>query len=338
MSALRILYLMEDTDLSGGVRVQLAHADELTRRNHHVSIATKGQPLTWRSSAANWIYTSDFGELDTNGFDFVVGTFWKTVEPAYRLAGDRAVHLCQGYEGSFSFYQDERQEIERIYSLPIPKLVVGRHLEALISPFTSDVTWIGQIVDDDFYQAKEPESSPLRVLLPGAAEIDIKGIDTGYDAALHARFRGASFDLVRVSPWRPGGAEPLEHVAEFHAALSAPEMAKLVRTIDVVLGPSRREEGFGLHAAEAMATGIPVILTRIPSYRSFSPDQRFATFVDEEDSVAMGDALAELLDNRERRQLHSALGRKVAEQWRSRNVGDRLEQFFQSRLQGRGAK
>ena len=332
MTELSILYLMEDTDLSGGVRVQLAHADELIRRGHRVSIATKGAPLTWRSSTADWIYTESFESLDASRFDFVIGTFWRTVEPAWRLAPDRAVHLCQGYEGSFTFYEDDREEIERVYELPIPKLTVGSHLEGIIERFTRDVTWIGQIVEDDFYQPKTAESSPLRVLLAGASEIDIKGIDVGYGAVLHARFNGAEVELIRVSPWRPSGSEPVEQVAEFHVALNTNEMRKLMPTIDILLAPSRREEGFGLHAAEAMASGVPVILTRIPSYLSFSPNTEFATFADENDPVALGDALINLSGDEQRRRRQAELGRRVAEQWRAREVGDRLEQFFLERV------
>ena len=93
---MNITYLVEDTDQSGGVRVQLVHADALIARGHRVRLVTKGQPLTWRSSQAEWIYVDDFREYDASGEDFVVGTFWVTVPFAHAQAGDRAVHICQG--------------------------------------------------------------------------------------------------------------------------------------------------------------------------------------------------------------------------------------------------
>jgi hypothetical protein len=91
---MNIVYLNEDTEQSGGVRVVLAHADALIERGHRVRIVTKGQPLTWRSSQAEWIYVDDFREYDASDDDFVVGTFWITVAAAYAMAGNRAVHLC----------------------------------------------------------------------------------------------------------------------------------------------------------------------------------------------------------------------------------------------------
>lgn len=56
---LRITYLLADTAISGATRVQLAQADALIGRGHEVRIVTTGQPLTWRSSRAEWIYADD---------------------------------------------------------------------------------------------------------------------------------------------------------------------------------------------------------------------------------------------------------------------------------------
>src|SRR2546428_13713729 len=102
---LRIAYLLEDTELSGGVRVQLAQADALIARGHRVRLVTKGLPLTWRNSQAEWVYVDNFPQYDAHEDDFVVGTFWATVEPAWNLARERAGHLTQGYQGASTAYQ-----------------------------------------------------------------------------------------------------------------------------------------------------------------------------------------------------------------------------------------
>jgi len=82
---LRIAYFVEDTAQSGGVRVQLMQADALIARGHQVRLVTKGLPLTWRSSRAEWIYVDNFLDYDARDDDFVVGTFWVTVGPAASL-------------------------------------------------------------------------------------------------------------------------------------------------------------------------------------------------------------------------------------------------------------
>jgi glycosyltransferase involved in cell wall biosynthesis len=331
---LRIAYLMEDTDLSGGVRVQLAQSDELVRRGHQVTIITKGAPLRWRSSLAEWSHVDDFEQVDPQKFDFLIATFWTTVRPAFDLAPDKTLHLCQGYEGDFTAYQDHSSAIEAVYRLPIPKIVVTPTLVPLCRRYCEDVTWIGQIVDEGFFQPRELREGTPRVLLVGASQIDFKGIDIGYGAALHARWNGGEFDLIRVSPWAPAGDEPVqEHVAEFHVGLDSVAIQNLFRSCDLFLGPSRRDEGFGLPAAEAMASGLPTILTRIPSFLSFAPGEDYALFADEDDAVALGEHLLALLGDEVLARELSLRGREVAEQFRAERTGDRLEEFLLSRAE-----
>ena len=334
MTPLKITYLMEDTELSGGQRVQLVHADALIARGHRVRIVTKGLPVIWRRSNAEWIYVDHFSEYDAREDDFVIGTFWLTLEAAHRLGGPRAVHLCQGYEGAISAYAPILGQIEAAYSLPMPKLVVSKSLIPICQRFTDDVTYIGQVVEDEFYRAVTPrEHEPPRVLLCGQAQADFRGIDDGYGAVAHARWFHQKLDLIRVSSWAPSREEPLENVQEFHVALTTDEMTRLMHSCDVLIAPNHAAEGFGLPAAEAMASGIPCVLTSIPSFLSFDETHDFALFAPQENAVELGEKLIELLSDREVRERLRARGREVAEQWRVEHVADRLEQFFFSRKQ-----
>jgi len=332
MSQLGIAYFLEDTDLSGGVRVVLAQADALIARGHDVSIVTKGLPLTWRRSNARWLFVDDFRDVEEGAFDFVIGTFWTTVGDAYRVAGKRAVHLCQGYEASFTAYADLKNRIESVYRLPIPKITVAESLAAKLRAIGIEMTSVGQIVDDEFFRpATPPSADPPRVILIGASEVDVKGIDVGYAALAHARSMGADFEIVRVSPWRPSGSEPVTELGvEFHAALDTARMVRTMHSCDVFLGPSREEEGFGLPAAEALASGIPSALTNISSFRSFAERKDYALFVDVDEPEAMGDALIELLGDATLQARLRKRGREVAEGFRSARVAENIEQFLRS--------
>jgi len=336
---MNISYLMADTVLSGGIRVQLAQADALIARGHRVRIVTTGLPLTWRTSNAEWVYVDDFNTYDARDDDFVIATFWTTLPTALAIAPEKALHLCQGYEGSFTAYQPIRGEIEAAYRLPIPKLVVARSLIDVCRQFTDDVTYIGQIVDDDFFRTRTPpENEPLRVLLCGESQVDLKGISEGYGAAAHARWFHQRFDLIRVSPWAPSREEPLESVQEFHVALNTREMTRLMHSCDVLIAPNHREEGFGLPAAEAMASGIPVVMTAIPSYESFDETRDYALFAPQENAVELGEKLIELLSDFDLRQRLRIRGREVAEQWRASRVAERMETAFHAEARRRGVE
>ena len=313
--------------------MQLVHADALIARGHRVRIVTKGLPITWRRSRAEFVYVDHFGEYDASSDDFVIGTFWITLEAAYNLAGARAVHLCQGYEGNISAYEAILPQIEAAYSLPMPKLVVSKSLIPICKRFTDDVTYIGQVVEDEFYRAVTPrEHEPLRVLLCGQAQADFRGIQDGYGAVAHARWFHQKLDLIRVSSWAPSREEPLENVQEFHVALTTEEMTRLVHSCDALIAPNHAAEGFGLPAAEAMAAGLPCVLTSIPSFLSFDEQRDYALFAPQENAVELGERLIELLSDADLRERLRTRGREVAEQWRVDGVTDRLEQFFADRL------
>jgi glycosyltransferase involved in cell wall biosynthesis len=326
---MNITYLLESTDQSGGVRVVLVHADALIERGHRVRLVTKGPPLTWRSSRAEWVYVDNFREHDAGDDDFVIGTFWTTVPAAHALAGERAVHLCQGYEGSFSVYAPIVDKIESVYRLPIPKLVVSKPLIEICRRFHDDVTYVGQVVEDEFYRPVTPrEHEPPRVLVSGPAQADLKGIHDAYGAVAHARWFHQTLDLIRVSPWAPSREEPLDAVQEIHVALNTTEMTRLMHSCDILIGPNHAQEGFGLPAAEAMASGIPCVLTAIPSYLSFDEKHDYALFAPQQNAVELGERLIELLSDEDLRERLRARGREIAEQWRVERAAERLERFF----------
>lgn len=329
---MKIAYLLEDTELAGGIRVAVAHGDALTDRGHEVTLVTKGGPLTWRSSRARWLYVRAFEELDANAFDFVVGTFWTTLATAHSLAGNRAVHFCQGYEGGFTAYQAQRSLIDEAYRLPLPKITVSPHLVPICRALYDDATYVGQIVDDAFFQPHTTHDGKPRVLLVGPAQADFKGIDVGYKAVRHARSLGADFDLIRASQWPAAGDEPVNLAAEFHVALPTSEMARLFASCDFFLGPSRSEEGFGLPAAEAMASGVPAVLSEIPSFLSWDDIHDYASFAAENDGVAMGQKLAELMSHPSLATRQAQRARTVVEQFRTEKTALRLERWFAERL------
>jgi glycosyltransferase involved in cell wall biosynthesis len=328
---MKIAYLLEDTELAGGIRVAVAHGDALTARGHEVTLITKGGPLTWRQSRARWLHVPSFEGLDVSGYDFVVGTFWKTLHQTFALAGARGVHFCQGYEGSFTAYRDLVPQIEEAYRLPLPKITVSPHLVPICRQFHDDAAYVGQIVDEEFYQSNVASNVRPRVLLVGPAQADFKGIDVGYEAVRRARELGASFDLIRVSQWLPADDEPLDLASEFHVRITTAEMARLFATADAFLGPSLSQEGFGLPAAEAMAGGVPAVLSAIPSFLSWDAQHDYALFAPERDSSALGDALARLLADAPLRAQLVRRGREVVEQFRADATSGRLEGWFAKR-------
>lgn len=176
------------------------------------------------------------------------------------------------------------------------------------------------VVDDDFFRTKTPpENEPMRVLLAGAAQDDDDSVETGYGAVAHARWFHQKFDLIRVSQWAPSREEPLDSVQEFHVALNAHEMTRLVHTCDAILSP---HHAFSLTTAQALASGVPAIVT--------TDGGDFALTAPQDNPVELGERLIELLGDFELRDRLRSHGRAHAEQWRAATAAASLEQLVKA--------
>src|SRR5258708_36469796 len=170
------------------------------------------------------------------------------------------------------------------------KLVVARSLSGVGKGFSDDVTYTGKIVDEEFFRGlARREKAPPRLLVCGQSQADFRGIDDAYGAVAHARWFHQKLDLIRVSAWAPSKAEPLDAVQEFHVALNTHEMTRLMHSCDALIAANHAAEGFGLPAAEALASRIPAILTSIPSYQSFDDAHDYALFAPPENPVELGE-------------------------------------------------
>ncbi|HEU4520795.1 MAG TPA: glycosyltransferase [Thermoanaerobaculia bacterium] len=181
------------------------------------------------------------------------------------------------------------------------------------------------------------EHEPLRVLLAGASQLENRGIEDGYGAVAHARWFHQTIELVRVSPWAPSREEPLDGIQEYHVALSAQEMTRLLHSCDVVVVPSYAEETTSLIAAAAMAAGLACVFTDIHAHH-FRGERDYALFAPARNAVELGEKLIEVTSDEERRAALRSRAREVAEQWRPEIAAERIEKDLVRRAEGRSAQ
>ncbi|HSP34442.1 MAG TPA: glycosyltransferase [Thermoanaerobaculia bacterium] len=189
----------------------------------------------------------------------------------------------------------------------------------------SDIVRHNAIVDDEFFRERiAREHEPLRVLLCGGSHVQNKGLSEGYGAAAHARWFHQTFDLVRVSPWAPSREEPLDSVQEFHIALTASEMTRLMHSCDVLIAPNRREDPLSLTTLEALASGLACVATATPAHLAAAADA--ALFAPPDNAVELGEKLIEIVEDGALRERLRARGREVVAKFRAASVVKRLEQ------------
>jgi glycosyltransferase involved in cell wall biosynthesis len=120
----------------------------------------------------------------------------------------------------------------------------------------------------------------------------------------------------------PGGESELPGWVEFHGRVPDARLRRLYSVADVFVFPSW-VEGFGLPPLEAMACGTAVVSTDVGVVRE-STDEGVVT-VQPRSPDELGEALASLLADPERREAVAAAGREAADRFRWRDSVSALE-------------
>ncbi len=326
----RVVYVLPATSLHGGNRVVFEHAEGLARRGYHVTVVSPEPPPDWHRLEVDYrqIALGEPGAVPPA--DICIGTFWSTVEHAYRSGAPHVFHLCQGYEGVHREYGPILPRIEAVYRLPIPKLLISSHLDPILhAAFDGVRTYlVGQAIDASLFTPGpfRAEARPLRIGVVGPFDQRPKGIAEALEGLETARRRGVELEVRRAS------ADPMTAEEErlgitdrFFHRLSTEQMVGFYRELDALVHPSHDEEGFPLPPLEAMACGVPVALTRIRSF-AVLPDEAVLRF-----SPAAPETLVpvveRLVDPELRRRLRAA-GRVCAGSYRLDLVLDRMERAF----------
>ena len=331
---MKVAYLLESGELFGGNKVILMQAEALARRGHHVTVVSPAPAPDWFPLMRAHFERSSFSDSRALAeADVRVATFFRTVPPALAGARGPVFHLCQGYEGGINFYRDIWEEIADIYRLPTRKLAISGVLAGLLTRLGfGPVTDVGQVFDATafFPGPPRPPSDPPVVLVVGPLEIDLKGVDVALKGLQAFRRDGGRFRLRRVSYFPPGEAERGYGLAdEYHHRLAPERMPFAYRASDVFIGAPRREEGFGLPSLEALACGIPTLLSDVPAQREIGGDA--AGFFRDGDAESLAAALPDLLTEEARTRARTA-GPAAAGRYDTARVAERLESAFREAL------
>jgi glycosyltransferase involved in cell wall biosynthesis len=146
-----------------------------------------------------------------------------------------------------------------------------------------------------------------------AANKNIPGVLGGF-AALRSRRDDAELWVTGDrAAWAPqlaaAGGRSVEDAMRFLGDVGEAELPDVYRQATVLLMPSL-EEGYGLPALEAMATGVPVVYGRDPAMLEIVANAGVS--VDPDDHAAIGEALASVIDDPARATSLGAIGRARA--------------------------
>ena len=203
-----------------------------------------------------------------------------------------------------------------------------------------DIEVIPNCIDPAHYSARKPPEPPEGpatrplTLLHISNFRPVKRVDRVIDvfAAVSSRVPGIHLRLVGDGPELPRAlarARQLGVEDRVETTGVVDDVAPLLLTSDLLLLPSDTES-FGLVALEAMASGVPVVASRIGGLPEVVPAGEAGYLIDAEDTAAMVDVASRVLGDSQLRARLGAAGRAHAvEHFSSERIVPRFEALYQ---------
>jgi glycosyltransferase involved in cell wall biosynthesis len=226
--------------------------------------------------------------------DAIIATWWET---AYYLNGyspekGMKFYFVRGYE----VWSADKELVDRTYSFPLKIITTSTSLRNLLKS-ALDVDVIGTVPNGVnfslFYKAKA-ERSPNCMKRIGMVYRGFKwkGMRDGFEAFRIAKQSVPDSKLVLFGS--PAGDDVPDDV-EFHEHPDVDTLRALYNSLDVFILPSHPEEGFANPPMEAMACGVPCVLTNVGGVPDYTIHGKTAVVVNPNDSRALAESLIHLL-------------------------------------------
>ncbi len=270
---MRVAFLTQDLQLSGGVGVVVEHASQLARRHgFDVSLVLTARQVEpdWSFRGLEHLHVVPLADAARMRFDVALSTWWETTDHLFDLDAARYASFVQSLEDRF-YLPEEPERIAAGLALDLPVRFVtearwiARALEAL-QPGNRALLVRNGIAKDVFVSppaAPVALHGPLRILVEGSAKIAFKGVA---EALAATAAMGEERTVTLVTPDRDGEEAPgADRVVR---AVPHAEMARLYAEHDVVLKLSRVEGMFG-PPLEGFHLGATCVVTPVTGHEEY---------------------------------------------------------------------
>ncbi len=368
---MKIVYAIRHVGMTGGVKVFFQHVELLRNMGHEVHLIARFIDEEWEFKAKPEIVPS-FTDRYVPDAEAIVVTTPKDVEELWKIAHKRGIplfHFMQGFEPDYVLerirgdvipsrfrpkgmatriqymkkilgWKRKLKRFDSLYRLPTIKIVISPHLlNSLKNRLNIPSYLLPNGIDLTVFYPKEKEpaySGAIKILSVGNANIEYKAIPDIWEAVRILKAEGVKVFLTRVSPADITEAEKKSGVVDrFFVRISEKEMADLYRESHILIAASTEIEGFGLPPVEAMASGTPIILTRVSPFLAFDPAHDYAYFVDVHKPQEIAKGVVEIAQNKEFRNSIIKRGFEVAQKYSLERTGKGLEEILKKHARGR---
>jgi glycosyltransferase involved in cell wall biosynthesis len=270
----RVAFLLQDIQLSGGVGVVVEHASQLNR--HHGFDCRL--VLTQRADEPHWGYRGlrdvpvlTLEEAQADRFDIAVATWWETTSDLFHVPAERYVYFLQLLEDStYGAEAPERLSASLTTALPVRFVTEARWIAETIERFQpgSRALYVRNGIEKDVFRSPTAvchvaPDEPLRIVVEGSRHLPHKGVDDAVAAVLRM---SEPHHLTLVTPHPPD--RELAGVDRWVSGVSHAEMAELLAGHHVILKLARVEGMYG-PPLEAFHMGATCVTTPVTGFDEY---------------------------------------------------------------------
>lgn len=326
---LRVIFVLNATSISGGIRIVFELANGLADRGFDVEIWSLQEHPEWfdlRVRVATYRSYDDLLLSLRNEDAIKVATWWETADIVWLATANHGVPVYLVQEFETWFYPDDpvaRAAVVASYRREMIAVTEATYQRGELAEVGVTATLIRNGYDPSVFRE-----------LPGW----LRESDTV--VALGRSFFQKNFAMT-ARAWRslPAprptlllfGTEPdvlVDEGVEYVERPSDAEVNELYNSAAVFVQTSRHE-GFCLPILEAMAAGTPVVTTDSHGNRDFCIDGVNCVMVPQDDDRALAEALRALLADPDERARLASAGLETAQRYRWPLVLDDVADFYQ---------
>ncbi|WP_188741999.1 glycosyltransferase family 4 protein [Agromyces bauzanensis] len=324
----RIVFVLNATSISGGIRTVFQQSADLRRRGFDVEIwSLEGQP-TWFELDVRVRRFRGYEDLllALRSEDAIkVATWWETAEVVWLASVNHGLPAYYVQEFETWFYPDElgvRAVVAASYRREFATLTIAGYQQGELADVGVHATVISSGYDAEVFKPLE----------------DVER-DSGTVLALGRSFFQKNFEQTRRA-WRllgkdrPQlllfGSEPgiLEDDRTEYVVRPSDAAVNVLYNRATVFVQTSLHEGFGLPLIEAMAAGCPVITTDSHGNRDFCIPGENCVLVEQHDVEGLARAVRELLADPAERDRLRAAGLKTAERYAWAVVMEQIAAYY----------
>jgi len=357
----KIIFILPEIGISGGVKAVFEYANHLHDRGHDVSVVYPLIPmrsgtkllniksllsrakktvigiiqkhdLDWFNLKANLIRIPTLTEKYVPSADIIVATWWATafhVNKYNNIKYKKKFYLAQHYE----IWGGPEEKVNKSYKLGLKIIVNSTWLKKILMDnlnVESEALILHAPDLEQFYpENRKKNTNILRILMPYRYE-KWKGVEDGIRA--FEIIKKKCHQKVKLVMFGPPYKNTLPQNAEFHTWPVKDKLRKLYNSCDIFMFPSHHE-GFGMPPMEAMACKCAVVTTNVGAVPDYTIPGETALVTPPQVPELLAENIIRLVENDDlRKQLSEAGHNYIINNFSWRKATDQLEKLFTDAL------